>query len=95
MDVVVLVNLILCVLIVIFGVVGFKRSKDTLPFFIAISFGLFGIAHLLTLLGLAKGITGFLIAIRTLGYLFVLYVVYRMASRKELFTGGRKGGLRW
>ncbi|HLA28111.1 MAG TPA: hypothetical protein VJZ49_09480 [Syntrophales bacterium] len=82
MDIVVLINLILCALIVVFGVVGFKKSKDTLPLFIAISFGLFGIAHLLTLLELTEGITGLLIAIRTLAYLLVLYIVYRAAFRK-------------
>ena len=82
MDIVVLINLILCTLIVAFGAVGFKKSKDTLPLFIAISFGLFGTAHLLTLLKLTGGITGLLIAIRTIGYLLVLYVVYRVAFRK-------------
>jgi hypothetical protein len=82
MDIVVLINLILCTLIVVFGVVGFKKSKDILPLFIAISFGLFGIAHLLTILKLTGGITGFLIAIRTLAYLLVLYIVYRVAFRK-------------
>ncbi len=82
MDIVVLVNLILCVMIVVFSVIGFKKTKDASPLFIAISFGLFGITHLLTLLKLTEGITGLLIAIRTVAYLLVLYMLYRVAFRK-------------
>ena len=82
MDTITLVNLILCVIIVIFGSVGFKKAKDKWPLFIAISFGLFGISHLLTLLGLHDALTGFLIAIRTVAYLLVIYTVYRVAFRK-------------
>jgi len=82
MDPITLVNLILCVIIVIFGSVGFKKAKDKWPLFIAISFGLFGISHLLTLLGLHNALTGLLIAIRTVAYLLVIYTVYRIAFKK-------------
>jgi hypothetical protein len=82
MDPITLVNLILCVIIVVFGCVGFKKAKDKWPLFIAISFGLFGISHLLTLLGLHDALMGFLIGIRTVAYLLVIYTVYRVAFRK-------------
>ena len=82
MDPITLVNLILCVIIVIFGCVGFRKAKDKWPLFIAISFGLFGLSHLLTLLGLKETLTVFLIAIRTVAYLLVIYTVYRVAFRK-------------
>jgi len=82
MDPVTLVNLILCVIIVVFGCVGYKKAKDKWPLFIAITFGLFGLSHLLTLLGLKDDLTGFLIAIRTIAYLLVIYTVYRVAFRK-------------
>lgn len=82
MDPVYLVNLILCVVIVIFGCLGFKKAKNTWPLYIAIAFGLFGLSHLLTLLGLKEALTGFLIAIRTIAYLLVTYIVYRVAFKK-------------
>ena len=82
MDPITLVNLILCVIIVIFGCVGFKKAKDKWPLYLAISFGLFGLSHLLTLLGLKEALTVFLIGIRTVAYLLVIYTVYRIAFRK-------------
>ena len=82
MDTITLVNLILCVIIVVFGCVGFKKAKDKWPLFIAISFGLFGVSHLLTLLGLKETLEGFLIGIRTVAYLLVIYTVYRVAFKK-------------
>lgn len=82
MDTVTLVNLILCIIIVIFGCVGFKKAKDKWPLFIAITFGLFGLSHLLTLLGFKDTLEAFLIAIRTVAYLLVIYTVYRVAFKK-------------
>ena len=82
MDPITLVNLILCIIIVVFGCVGFRKAKDKWPLYIAISFGLFGLSHLLTLLGLKETLTGFLIGIRTVAYLLVIYTLYRVAFRK-------------
>jgi hypothetical protein len=79
MDTITLVNLILCIAIVVFGCVGFKRAKDKWPLYIAISFGLFGLSHLLTLLGFKETLETFLIGIRTVAYLLVLYTVYQVA----------------
>jgi hypothetical protein len=82
MDTITLVNLILCVIIVVLGCVGFKRVKDKWPLYIAITFGLFGLSHLLTLVGLHDTLTAFLIAIRTVAYLLVICTVYRVAFKK-------------
>ncbi len=82
MDTITLVNLILCIIIVVLGCVGFKKVKDKWPLYIAITFGLFGLSHLLTLLGLKETLEGFLIAIRTVAYLLVIYTVYRVAFKK-------------
>jgi hypothetical protein len=82
MDTITLVNLILCIAIVVLGCVGFRKTKDKWPLYIAISFGLFGLSHLLTLLGLKDTLEAFLIGIRTVAYLLVLYTVYRVAFRK-------------
>ena len=82
MDPIYLINLILCIIIVFFGYLGFKKAKETWPLYIATSFGLFGLSHLLTLLGLREALTGFLIAIRTIAYLLVAYTLYRVAFKK-------------
>jgi len=82
MDTITLVNLILCILIVVFGCVGFKKAGERWPLNIAITFGLFGLSHLLTLLGLKETFEAFLITIRTIAYLLVIYTVYRVAFKK-------------
>ena len=82
MDPIYLINLILCIIIVVFGYLGFKKARERWPLYIAISFGLFGLSHLLTLLGLREALTGFLIAIRTIAYLLVAYTLYLAAFKK-------------
>ena len=82
MDTITLVNLILCIIIVVLGSVGYKKAKDKWPLYIAISFGLFGLSHLLTLVGLKDTLEAFLITIRTIAYLLVIYTVYRVALKK-------------
>jgi hypothetical protein len=81
-DTITLVNLILCIVIVVFGCVGFKRAGEKWPLYIAITFGLFGLSHLLTLLNLKETLEPFLITIRTIAYLLVIYTVYRVAFKK-------------
>jgi uncharacterized membrane protein len=82
MDTITLVNLILCIAIVVLGCVGFKKAQDKWPLYIAITFGLFGLSHLLTLVGLKDTLEAFLITIRTIAYLLVIYTVYRVAFKK-------------
>jgi len=82
MDTITLVNLILCIVIVVFGCVGFKKAGERWPLYIAITFGLFGLSHLLTLLGLKETLEAFLVTIRTIAYLLVIYTVYRVAFKK-------------
>lgn len=82
MDTITLVNLILCIAIVVLGCIGFREAKDRWPLYIAITFGLFGLSHLLTLVGLKDTLEAFLIAIRTIAYLLVIYTLYRVAFKK-------------
>ncbi len=72
------VNLVLAVTIFVLGYIGYTRykSKGRMPLYIAIAFGLFGISHLATLLGLADTLNIILIIVRTLGYLTVIYALY-------------------
>jgi len=79
MNIIYVINLVLCVVIFIFGLMGWRKSKKVLPLYIGIAFGLFGLSHLATILGQAAQLEVLLIVIRTLAYLIVLYAVYKVA----------------
>jgi len=82
LDPIYLTNLVLCVIILALGIIGYKRSEEMWPLFIGIAFGLFGVSHLLTLLGLKEALTTFLIVIRTLAYLLVAFTLFWVAFRR-------------
>ncbi|OGP84174.1 MAG: hypothetical protein A2Z08_02675 [Deltaproteobacteria bacterium RBG_16_54_11] len=79
MNIMSVINLVLCVVIVIFGLMGWRRSKKIFPLYIGIAFGLFGLSHLATLTGQAAQLEVLLIVIRTAAYLIVAYAVYKVA----------------
>ena len=76
------VNLLLCIIILALGIWGYSKKKGDVPLYIGIAFGIFGISHLLTLLGLAAGLTAFLTAIRLIAYLLVVFALYRILAKK-------------
>ena len=82
-DPIYLINLGLCAIILVFGLIGWRRSKRIFPLYIGIAFGLFGLSHLATILGLKATLEVPLIVVRTLAYLVVVFTVYKMvfASR--------------
>ena len=82
-DTITFINLVLCIVILVFGIIGWQRSKNLVPLYIAIAFGLFGLSHLATLLGLNTSLNVLLIIIRLAAYLLVTYTVYLMAFRKK------------
>jgi len=75
-DPILFVNLILCIIIVLLGCLCYRKSHELLPVFIGVAFGLFGISHAATLLGLKVPLTIPLIIIRTLAYLLVIYALF-------------------
>jgi hypothetical protein len=77
------INLVLCIFILAFGIMGWQRSKNFVPLYIGIAFGLFGLSHLATLLSLSVALNTWLIIIRLLAYLLVTYAVYLMAFKKK------------
>jgi len=85
MDPIILVNLILCVAIVVMGVWEYIRTQSRVELYVGTAFGLFGVSHLLTLLGLAAGLPLPLIIIRLLAYLIVIYALY-IAIKKKKFN---------
>jgi uncharacterized membrane protein YhfC len=78
-DPIYLINLVLCVIILVFGLIGWRRSKGAFPLYIGIAFGLFGLSHLATILGQMAMLEVPLIVVRTLAYLIVVFTVYKMA----------------
>ena len=77
-----IINLILCIIILCLGIWGYSKKKSDVALYIGIAFGLFGISHLFTLLGLAAGLNVLLIIIRLAAYLLVVYTVYHIAVKK-------------
>ena len=76
-------NLTLCVIIIALGIWTCIKKKVDWPLYIGIAFGLFGISHLVTLMGLASGLPYFLIAIRLIAYLLVIYTLVMALVKKQ------------
>ena len=83
-DPIYITNLALCIIILVLGYLGYRKSRDMSPLYIGIAFGLFGVSHLLTLLDLKETLTTFLIVIRTLAYLIVIFTLYRVAFKRSI-----------
>ncbi|AEG19215.1 hypothetical protein [Methanobacterium paludis] len=77
-DPVTLLNLIFCIIIVILGYWAYRKKENVIAIYIAIAFGLFGISHLAILLGSPSSAVSLLV-IRTLGYLVVIFALYKAA----------------
>jgi uncharacterized membrane protein YhfC len=78
-DPIYIINVVLCAIILVFGLIGWHQSKKSFPLYIGIAFGLFGISHLATIFGLKTALEVPLIVIRILAYLIVAFTVYKMA----------------
>jgi uncharacterized membrane protein (UPF0136 family) len=77
------VNLVLCIVILTFGLAGYRQSKSAVPLYIGVAFGLFGLSHLATLLGLQKTMEVVLVMVRTVAYLIVAFALYLAAFGKK------------
>jgi uncharacterized membrane protein (UPF0136 family) len=82
-DTMTFINLILCIVILIFGVLGYQRSKSRVVLYVGIAFGLFGLSHLATLFGLKNSLSTILIIVRTAAYLLVTYALYMAAFQSK------------
>jgi hydrogenase/urease accessory protein HupE len=71
-------NLLFSALIVIVGIMAWRKTKREAPLYIAAAFLLFGISHLATILGVADALAVPLIAIRIIGYILIIGMLYRM-----------------
>jgi hypothetical protein len=78
MDPVVILNFIFCLIIVGLGYWAYMKRKSVIAIYIAITFGLFGISHLAILLGIKSSDISILV-IRSIGYLVIIYALYKTA----------------
>ncbi|MHC1680983.1 MAG: hypothetical protein AB9860_07060 [Methanomassiliicoccales archaeon] len=84
-DLVTLANLLLCMVIVALGLLGYRRSKHSLPLMLAVVFALFGASHLMILLGLFDDLEMAVFVIRVAGYALVIYLLYRYVQVLDIF----------
>lgn len=76
------VNAVLCIVILVLGLWGYIRGGYKLSLAIGIAFGLFGVSHIITILGLHENLTDVLIAIRVIAYLIVAFTLYRLVVKR-------------
>ena len=82
LDPIYIVNLTLCIIILLLGIFGYRKKDDPTPLYIGIAFGLFGVSHLATILDLKDALELFLIVIRTVAYLTVIFALYTLLKRR-------------
>ena len=92
MDMIAAVNLVFCILIVILGYAGYRQSRRIskvlyrLPLFIGMAFGLFGVSHLITVIGMGGALADVLVVVRAFGYIVVIAsMVWAIDASKKLY----------
>ena len=81
LDPVTIVNLFFCIIIVVLGYLGYKKTDSALPLYVGVAFGLFGISHLAVILGYASSEAG-LVIIRGFAYIIVIFTLYMVAFKR-------------
>ncbi len=76
-DAVVIINLVLCVIIFFLGYAAYRKSENVNLLLVGIAFGLFGLSHLNTLLGLTLFPEITFVLLRLSGYILVAAALYR------------------
>jgi hypothetical protein len=74
-------NLLFSALVVIIGLMAWRKTKSEVPLYIAGAFVLFGISHLATLLGVAAAFEVPLLIVRIIGYVLIIGTLYRMYAQ--------------
>jgi len=78
-DPLVIANLLLCIVIIVLSIWSYRKTDDLAPLYIGAAFGLFGITHFATLLGMKDILEPALITIRILAYLIVIFGLFLTA----------------
>ena len=83
LDPIYVVNLTLCIIIFLLGILGYKKQNNTTPLLVGVAFGLFGVSHLVTILGYKNELETPLIVIRTIAYLTVVFALYKFLRHNQ------------
>lgn len=75
------VNLLLTLAILIFGIWVYAKKKSDVALYIGIAFGLFALTHLFTLANPAAMLNVLIIILRLAAYGLVLFALYRILSK--------------
>ncbi|MFZ7137651.1 MAG: hypothetical protein ACOWW1_04445 [archaeon] len=83
LDPMYIMNLTLCIIILVLGIFGYRKQNNTVPLYVGVAFGLFGVSHLATILGFKDALELFLIIIRTIAYLLVVFALYTIVKKRS------------
>ena len=77
-DVVNAFNLVLCVLILAVGCIGYAKTKIKAPFHIGVAFGIFAVSYVISAFGVQRNFAMTIILERVFAYLIVLFSLWEM-----------------
>ena len=76
------INVLLCVIILILGYLGYAKTKDKVSLYIGIAFGIFGISHFIIMVA-PLGTFGLVLALRLAAYFTVMFCLYNKFASKQ------------
>lgn len=76
-----LLNLVLCLVIVVVGLLAYQKKNDLVIILVVGAFALFGVSHLASLLGVEQAYETILLVLRTIGYILVIVAVSKAAMK--------------
>jgi MFS superfamily sulfate permease-like transporter len=79
-DTLTALNIFFCVLVVLSGLVAYKRKWNLSALLIGVAYSLFTVSHLATLFGLKDDQGLLLMAIRVIAYVILIYAVLRLGK---------------
>jgi predicted membrane channel-forming protein YqfA (hemolysin III family) len=82
MDLLSVLNLVFTIALCAVAIWGYTKRKYDVLLYIAIGYGIFTVAHLLVLIGLAASLNSLLIVLRVVAYLIIIIAVYKLATKK-------------
>jgi uncharacterized membrane protein (UPF0136 family) len=82
-DLVTMINILLCTMIVVLGIIVYMRKEARGALLIAIAFGLFGISHIYALMRLEPGLEPAMITARISAYMLVIAALYLFLNGKD------------
>jgi hypothetical protein len=81
-DPIVLINLIFCIIILCLGITSYIKMRRLWPLLIGVAFGLFGLSHLFTIIGIDESQETVMLVTRIIGYGLTLAAIYWYGCRK-------------